>query len=101
MQAGAASARTADRSWSQATKGHPRAGAYRCALAGGGGSAALTSDPALAIRWLVLARRAFLALQLAVTLAAEAGTDLHLHHPALLAVLAGWAGIDAAQAIYR
>lgn len=60
----------------------------------------MTTDPALAIRWLVLARRAVLALQLVLTLLAEAGTELHLHHPALLAVLGSWVLLDAAQAAW-
>jgi two-component system sensor histidine kinase RegB len=60
----------------------------------------LPSDPALAVRWLVLARRAFIALQVVLTLLAEAGTQLHLHPPALLAVLAVWIGVDVTQAAW-
>jgi two-component system sensor histidine kinase RegB len=52
-------------------------------------------DPALAFRWLSRARRGTLAAQVALMLGAEAGTQLHLHTPGLLAVVAGWAVVDA------
>jgi two-component system sensor histidine kinase RegB len=51
-------------------------------------------DPTLALRWLGRARRGTLAAQALLMLAAEAGTQLHLHTPALLIVLGGWAVVD-------
>ena len=57
-------------------------------------------DRDLALRWLASARRATLAAQVALMIFAETGTDLHLHSPSLIALLAAWGGLDLAQAIW-
>jgi len=59
-----------------------------------------TGDRALALTWLVRARRGVLALQLLLMAAAEAGTDMHVHSPALLAVLSALFVIDLAEHLY-
>jgi two-component system sensor histidine kinase RegB len=63
-------------------------------------STGTVADPALALRWLVRARRSVLALQVLLMILAEAGTSLHLHTPALLAFVIGWAAFDVAQALW-
>lgn len=60
-----------------------------------------TGDRALALTWLVRARRGVLAVQLALMAAAEAGTDMHVHSPALLAVLGALAFVDLVEHLYR
>jgi hypothetical protein len=59
----------------------------------------MPTDPTLALRWLVRARRAFLALQIFLTVLAEAG-ELHLHHPGLVAVLVAWLAVDLLEALW-
>ena len=56
------------------------------------------ADPSLGLRWLVRARRGILAVQVLLILLAEAGTDVHLHEPVLIAVLVGWGILDLAEA---
>ncbi|MFZ5475281.1 MAG: ATP-binding protein [Myxococcota bacterium] len=58
------------------------------------------SDPALALRWLTRTRRGMLAIQVLLMLAAEAGTDLHVHSPALVAIVASLAAVDAAESAW-
>lgn len=60
---------------------------------------AASTDPVLALRWLTRARRGVLSTQILLMLLAEAGTELHLHAPSLLAVVAGWALIDVLQSL--
>ncbi|MEZ4237063.1 MAG: hypothetical protein R3F59_13100 [Myxococcota bacterium] len=55
----------------------------------------------LALRWLARARRGALVIQLLLMLVAEAGTELHLHQPALLAVLGAWVALDLAAVRVR
>ena len=57
------------------------------------------TDPALALRWLVRARRGSLAVQLFLIGLAESH-DLHVHSASLLGVLAVWILIDLGQAAY-
>lgn len=57
-------------------------------------------DPRLALRWLTSARRAALVAQLAFMFLAEAGTQIHLHSPALIAVVLAWAGVDVFQSVW-
>jgi two-component system sensor histidine kinase RegB len=57
-------------------------------------------DRALGLRWLASARRATLAAQVALMVFAETGTELHLHSPALFALLAAWGGFDLLQALW-
>ncbi len=64
------------------------------------GAGADVVDPALALRWLGLARRVTLAAQALIMIAAEAGTELHLHSPALLFVVTAWAVWDLGQAAW-
>ena len=60
-----------------------------------------SSDPTLALRWLVRARRGCLAIQLLLMLAAEAGTDLHLHSAALVGLLSAWVVVDLAEDVWK
>lgn len=55
------------------------------------------AEPALALRWLVRARRGILAIQILLMVLAEAGTDLHIHSPALLLVLAALVVVDVVE----
>lgn len=57
-------------------------------------------DPALAHTWLASARRATLGAQVALMFFAEAGTEIHLHSPELLAVLGVWVATDLGQSAW-
>jgi two-component system sensor histidine kinase RegB len=57
-------------------------------------------DRTLALRWLASARRATLAAQLALMFFAEAGTQIHIHSPALIVILLGWGAVDVFQAAW-
>src|SRR5687768_14715222 len=57
-------------------------------------------DPVLALRWLFRARRGALAVQILLMVVAEAGTDLHVHSPALLLVLGGWIVVDVVETVW-
>lgn len=59
-----------------------------------------TTDPALAYRWLGVARRGTLLAQVLIMIAAEAGTQLHIHSPVLLAVVGAWATWDLLQRVW-
>lgn len=60
-----------------------------------------TGPEDLAQRWLVRTRRAWLALQVTLLVAGEAGTDWHVHPPALLILLGGLGAWDLWQARSR
>lgn len=57
-------------------------------------------DRTLSLRWLASARRATLAAQLALMFFAEAGTQIHIHSPALIVILLGWGAADVFQAAW-
>ncbi|MFZ5482011.1 MAG: ATP-binding protein [Myxococcota bacterium] len=58
------------------------------------------SDPSLAVRWLVRARRGTWLLQVLLMVVAEAGTDLHVHSAALVGILTALLVVDVAQAVW-
>lgn len=53
-------------------------------------------DPTLALRWLGRARLGTLVAQLGLMILAEAGSQIHLHRPELVALLGVWGGVDLA-----